>query len=305
MTNSPLISVIIPTFNSLELLKKSIASVKKQTFTDYEIIVVDDGSTDLTNEWIKEVHPDIVYIWQNNAGAAEARNIGLINSKSSLICFLDADDLWDPQKLEMQYEIASKHSHIRLITCDGYKFHSNSADMDTIDKVEKTLLSSIYSKKNEGEFHFNLNFKMHAISTSSVMFYKNDIERVGTLPKLYGGEDFIFFQKLLSLGSGYFIDTPLMYYRAHDKNTSSSNKNVSFKKRMSKVAFKDISRLELLNELETNKLDIPKIVKNYAKCTKVIRYTKLFAWRVQMGSSFSKVLNDIARYLFNYKGKRK
>lgn len=103
----PKVSVIIPTYNCGKYICEAIDSVLAQTYKDFEIIVVDDGSTDNTNDivgkYIKE-HPDkIKYFYKDNGGEASARNFGIQKTDSEYLAFLDADDVWLPDKLEIQY----------------------------------------------------------------------------------------------------------------------------------------------------------------------------------------------------------
>ncbi|NEQ54987.1 MAG: glycosyltransferase, partial [Leptolyngbya sp. SIO3F4] len=96
----PIISVIIPAYNSAKTIQVSIDSVLSQTFSDFELIVIDDGSTDKTLELVKSIKdPRLKLFSFENAGAATARNRGIANAKSDFIAFLDADDVWLPEKL--------------------------------------------------------------------------------------------------------------------------------------------------------------------------------------------------------------
>jgi glycosyltransferase involved in cell wall biosynthesis len=102
----PTVSVIIPTYNRADCITKSIDSVLSQNYNDYEIIVVDDGSTDNTRQ-ILQVYVDkglIRYIYQDNAGCAAARNVGISTAKGEWIAFLDSDDRWLPDKLAVQMQ---------------------------------------------------------------------------------------------------------------------------------------------------------------------------------------------------------
>ena len=100
----PFFSVIIPTYNRYESLKKAIDFLLiHQTFRDFELIVVDDGSTDETHQIEDEYRDQLVYIKQKNYGVSKARNVGIANSNSPYISFHDSDDLWYPRKLENQY----------------------------------------------------------------------------------------------------------------------------------------------------------------------------------------------------------
>jgi len=102
---NPKVSVVIPTYNRAEKVRPTIESVLSQTFTDLEVIVVDDGSSDGTREILGRVYGDrIRYLFQNNQGVSGARNKGITEARGEWIAFLDSDDLWEPDKLERQFE---------------------------------------------------------------------------------------------------------------------------------------------------------------------------------------------------------
>jgi len=99
-TVQPLVSVVIPAFNAVRFLTGSIPSVLAQTWTDFELIVVDDGSTDATAACVQAFDdPRIRLVSQTNRGLAGARNGGIREARGTYIAFLDADDLWHPEKL--------------------------------------------------------------------------------------------------------------------------------------------------------------------------------------------------------------
>src|SRR6266849_6286184 len=95
-------SVIIPTYDSGQLVVEAVASALAQSLAPAEVIVVDDGSTDDTRERLALFGPPVRYIHQKNQGVAAARNTGLHEATGELIAFLDADDVWHPLKLELQ-----------------------------------------------------------------------------------------------------------------------------------------------------------------------------------------------------------
>ncbi len=99
----PIVSVVIPTSNRAAFLREAIASVLVQTFSDFELIVVDDGSTDDTPTLFDTVHDGRVrFLRQDNSGVASARNRGAALARGTYLAFLDSDDLWEPRKLEVQ-----------------------------------------------------------------------------------------------------------------------------------------------------------------------------------------------------------
>ena len=99
----PFFTIIIPTFNRSKKLKKAIQSVLNQTYKDFELLIVDDGSTDNTKNIIKGLSDSrITYYWQKNSGGpASPRNLGINKAKGDWVCLLDSDDLWYPTKLEV------------------------------------------------------------------------------------------------------------------------------------------------------------------------------------------------------------
>ncbi len=111
---SGLVSVIMPSYNTAEYISESIASVRKQTYTDWELIIVDDCSADNTDEIVKPFLSDkrIKYIKnETNSGAAVSRNRALREAKGKWIAFLDSDDLWHPEKLEKQISFMKKNDY--------------------------------------------------------------------------------------------------------------------------------------------------------------------------------------------------
>jgi glycosyltransferase involved in cell wall biosynthesis len=99
---NPLISCIVPVFNGERYLGESLDSILAQSYRPIEIIVVDDGSTDATREVVASYGDQVRYLWQPNAGPPRARNFGLLLAQGQFVAFLDADDLWQPDKLSLQ-----------------------------------------------------------------------------------------------------------------------------------------------------------------------------------------------------------
>ena len=111
----PAVSIVIPAYNSAEFLPQALESVWQQTYTDYEVIVIDDGSTDNTREVIEPYIERLNYIYQPNQGVAAARNQGIEAARGELIAFLDADDLFLPQKLQQQVAILETQPDVDLV----------------------------------------------------------------------------------------------------------------------------------------------------------------------------------------------
>ena len=111
----PKVSVILPTYNRANYIARALDSILVQTYKDYEIIVVDDGSTDATSEVLKHFSDKIKYIRQSNQGSATARNRGIQESKGEYIAFLDSDDYWVPEKLQEQVNVLAVHPEVGIV----------------------------------------------------------------------------------------------------------------------------------------------------------------------------------------------
>jgi glycosyltransferase involved in cell wall biosynthesis len=127
-TKAPKISVVIPAYNAAEFIGEAIDSVRAQKYTEYEIIVVNDGSpdTDKLERAIRARREDIVYIKQENAGAGVARNTAIEHARGDLIAFLDSDDAWLPDFLVSQFVFLQSGGY-DMVYCDAYLFGMNSA----------------------------------------------------------------------------------------------------------------------------------------------------------------------------------
>ena len=111
----PKVSVIIPTYNRASLISRAVDSVLAQTFKDYEVIIIDDGSKDNTKEVLESYTGRVKYIYQNNGGISVARNRGIEESNGKYIAFLDSDDYWAPEKLEMQAKILDENPKVGIV----------------------------------------------------------------------------------------------------------------------------------------------------------------------------------------------
>jgi glycosyltransferase involved in cell wall biosynthesis len=131
MGNLPQFSVIIPTYNRLDLLSRTLASVRNQTFNDYEIIVIDDGSTDQTWEYLSSADHSIKAFRQNNQGAGPARNLGAAKARGRYFVFLDSDDVWFPWTLATFFELIRKRGEPAILSGKFIEF-SEACDLEAI-----------------------------------------------------------------------------------------------------------------------------------------------------------------------------
>lgn len=139
MNTPPTLSVIIPTYNRADLLRKAIESVAAQTFSDYEIIVVDDGSTDRTEDVIAQFLKDrpeqaerTRYFFQQNQGKSVVLNRGLSEARGEWIAFLDSDDLWLPNKIEEQFRALRQYASQSQACFTDARYVNNPASQGTV-----------------------------------------------------------------------------------------------------------------------------------------------------------------------------
>jgi glycosyltransferase involved in cell wall biosynthesis len=122
LTNTPRVSVIMPAYNADRFVRSALLSVMAQSYQDYEVIVVDDGSTDDTKASALAVAGPIRYMFQSNQGPAAARNSGIHAARGEFICFLDADDLWLTDKLSTQVQFMDSNPDVGLVFADEEEF---------------------------------------------------------------------------------------------------------------------------------------------------------------------------------------
>jgi len=152
---TPKISVIIPIYNDALYIQEAIRSVFSQKIEELEIIIINDGSTDNFEEKIEDFNdPRIRIIKQINSGAAAARNNGIKNAKGEFLAFLDADDIWAPNKLKLQLEVLINREDINMVYGQVKEFYDSSIlGYDNLQKNAKTfvgysLIALLISKKD-------------------------------------------------------------------------------------------------------------------------------------------------------------
>ena len=114
-SDSPLVSVILPTYDRRDFLAESIGSVLGQSYQKLELIVVDDGSAQRAEGLVRSISPAIRYVWQEHGGVAAARNRGLAEARGELIAFQDSDDLWRPGKLDLEVALLRSQPSVGMV----------------------------------------------------------------------------------------------------------------------------------------------------------------------------------------------
>lgn len=168
----PFFSVIIPIFNKEKFVQNTLQSILNQTFSDFEIIIVNDGSTDESEKVVSEFQDArIRYFVQKNQGVSMARNIGISLAQSNYISFLDADDYWYSDFLEQMYQA--------IILFPEKKVFTAAIEIETT----KNIFPAVYSIEKTGDFevvnYFKASSKETVICTSCAVFHRYVFEKVG------------------------------------------------------------------------------------------------------------------------------
>lgn len=161
------VSVIIPTYNRASILPRALDSVLEQSYKPDQIIVVDDGSTDETEQLIKDNYPQVEFVFQQNKGVSAARNAGIIKATNDWICLLDSDDSWQVNKLEKQIHAISENPEY-LFCHTNETWYRDGCILNQGKKHEK-----------RGGHIFQHCLPLCAISPSSVMIHKKLLQETG------------------------------------------------------------------------------------------------------------------------------
>jgi glycosyltransferase involved in cell wall biosynthesis len=207
----PQVSVIIPTYNRSWIIKEAIDSVLAQDYKEFELIVVDDGSTDHTSDVLDSSRNVIKVLSQKNKGVSAARNRGIAEASGQFIAFLDSDDLWLPQKLSAQVEFFNQTPN--ALICQTEEVWIRNGLRVNPKKRHKKLSGMIFKPSLE----------LCLVSPSAVMIQRSLFDRVGefdeTLPAC---EDYDLWLRISCRFPVHLIDRPLIIKRGgHDDQLSS------------------------------------------------------------------------------------
>lgn len=223
----PFFSVIIPTYNRAAMAKEAVDSVLSQTCDDYEIIVVDDGSSDETTEVMAQYDDCITYRRQQNSGVAAARNVGISISRGNYICYLDSDDLWPQSKLALYKDIITSLDHPPFVFSDFHKHNilnaeayeaSNSGVFRYIYELAERINETTYVVKNERLLQ--LLFRGYPFYPSTFAVRRDVHDHYRWDPGVLKSEDFNLILKISSRYPFTYIDKSLCSVRIHDSNKS-------------------------------------------------------------------------------------
>lgn len=205
----PRVSVIIPTYNRADYLAHALQSVFDQTLAPFEIIVVDDGSTDSTSDVMRGLRERVRYYRQNHKGVSAARNLGLEVARGEVIAWLDSDDLWEPSFLA---------TIVPLLAADS-EFDGVYTGISRIDADGNLLPQPSQRVVPPSDLHSSLTEDCF-IQTSTFVARKSCFDRVGDFDTQFDiCEDHDMFLRLAKVFSITGVPTPLVRYRVHEHNT--------------------------------------------------------------------------------------
>jgi glycosyltransferase involved in cell wall biosynthesis len=233
-----IVSVILPTYNRAGYIKDAIESALNQTYRNIELLIIDDGSTDNTQAVIEPYLKDnrIRYIKQENCGAAAARNKGLELSKGKYVAFIDSDDIWEKDKLEIQLEVMNSLPDVAIVFSD---FSAKRQDgliekshirtyftvMDTYELSYDDVFSHSNTLNNSEKVYWGNIYKTmifgNIILTSTTLFRQEVFNTEGSFDTKYKTlEDYDLFLKLTKRFIAAFVDKPLICYRYSENQLS-------------------------------------------------------------------------------------
>lgn len=249
-----MVSVILPVFNGARFLRDTLDSIGAQTHQDYELIAVDDGSTDSSPE-ILQSYPGVRVIRQANAGQSAARNVGAAHARGKYLAFIDQDDQWYPRKLARQVRILDRLPDVGLVY----------SDLDEVDETGKLITQQVlrqYGFRHPKRTLIDCLTEDMFILPSTVLLRKSLFDTVGGFDeRLSGYEDDDLFLRCFQLSRLHFMRTALVRWRIFAASSS-------FTERM------DRSRLLYLEKLLAQFPDQPRLHKFYASGVIVPRFAR-------------------------------
>lgn len=210
----PLVSVIVPTHNRENYLPEAIDSVLQQTYTNWELIVADDQSTDNTVQIVRQLPDERIHLHltPQRLGVTGTRNFGIKKAKGDLIAFIDSDDLWAPTKLQKQVEILAKYPDAEFCLTNGYDFR------EVNDPI------NFFYKQQEGVRYGDLflaYFKSElSTTTPSFVFRRRILDSIEPFNEAKAFADVDFMLRIAQKTKGVVLYEPLFYRRLHNSNIS-------------------------------------------------------------------------------------
>ena len=247
---NPFFSIVISLFNKEDYIKSTIESVLSQEFRDFEIIIVNDGSTDKSFKIVNAIKDDRIHlICSENQGASIARNTGITLAKAKYVALLDGDDLWDEKFLTNVYDAINTHKSKSIFTTA------------LAQKYEKKIVPVEYNFKQKSKFkihnYFKSSLKYSILSSSSIVFKKDIIEKIGGFDtSIISGQDT---DMWIRIGLEYdivFINQVLAFYRYVPSSLSNTTFDATKKPNFEKYKIIETENKDLKKLLDINRYSL-------------------------------------------------
>jgi glycosyltransferase involved in cell wall biosynthesis len=278
----PAVSVIVPTFNRLEYLRPAVESIFNQTYSDWELLIADDGSAEATREYLRKLShlPKVRVIWMSHTGIpAAVRNAALREAGGKYVTFLDSDDLWESRKLEAQLAVMQTHSHCQW----SYTAFTNVDEFGVAVPTEihrrwVPCAGEIFERMLRGEV---------SLRTPCVLATRRLLIEVGGFDEsILSGEDYDLWYRLALRSDIAVINEPLVKIRSHGKNHSAnwSSAYVGQDHTLTKLQrLVDLPRRDMLRrERARNALRLAHrhaVLRNRASVFRTLFHSVAFSWR--------------------------
>ena len=295
-------TVIIPLYNKEDFIENTLKSVINQTFTDFDVLIINDGSTDKSEEKVlkfKDIR--IQYFYKENGGVSSARNFGIEKAKSNYITFIDADDYWYPNFLQ---EMSKNINHFPEL-----KVFSAAIEVETSKKVIKSNYSIVKTGHFEVVNYFDASLKETVVCTSCAVFHKSVFEKTGDFDiNLKSGEDTDMWIRIGLIYPILFSWRILARYVYDDNSLTKNHKTTIISFDLSKYTLIEKTNPSLKRFLDLNRFSLAiksKIIRdktNFLKFYKAIDFTNLSLKKrilLKLPVYVLKSLVDLKTYLAN------
>lgn len=224
MDKEGLVSIILPYYNGKAFIAEALESIRSQTYKNFELILIDDGSPDPQHSvYVKELiagyrDERFKYFFKENRGLSVARNFGCAQCQGDCIAFIDQDDLWRPEKLDAQMEIFRKHPEVEFIFSNGETFGESSVSFKRRRSIREGVVKDSFSQMLRG----------NVVPALTAIFRRSLVEKVGlSNPRYAMCPDYEYFLRMSEKTDFYFVDKPLALCRIHPENTSKQTTRAS------------------------------------------------------------------------------
>lgn len=246
----PFFTVIIPLYNKENFIENTLKSVLNQNFTDFEVIIVNDGSTDKSEEKVKQFDDKrMKYFYQENQGVSLARNFGISMATSNFITFIDGDDYWFPEFLQEMFNNINEFPKQNVF--------SAATEVETSISKFPSQYSIEKSKDSQVVNYFEASYNTTIICTSCAVFHKSVFEKVGTFDtKIKIGEDTDLWIRIGLVYSVVFSNKILARYVFDENSLSKKNMKKNDKLNFDKFLEAEKSNLKLKKFLDLNRYSL-------------------------------------------------